>query len=79
MSSGKTERYELPQFAPNDHPDFLTDFNNAFKIIDEALEDIGDESSANDEQITSIREAIVTINESIASLSARVAALESEE
>lgn len=25
---------ELPQFNPDDHPDFLTDFNQAFRDID---------------------------------------------
>lgn len=25
---------ELPQFNPEDHPDFLTDFNQAFRDID---------------------------------------------
>lgn len=28
---------ELPQFNPEDHPDFLTDFNQAFRNIDEKI------------------------------------------
>ena len=29
-----TEKLGLPSYNPNDHPDFLTDFNEAFKNID---------------------------------------------
>lgn len=28
---------KLPQFNPDDHPDFLTDFNQAFRDIDEMI------------------------------------------
>lgn len=28
---------ELPQFNPDDHPDFLTDFNQAFRNIDDKI------------------------------------------
>lgn len=32
-----TPNLKLPIFEPNDHPDFLTDFNDAFKRIDEVI------------------------------------------
>lgn len=36
MFSGEpTAVLRLPQYEPNDHPDFLTDFNEAFKRIDD--------------------------------------------
>lgn len=36
MFSGEpTAVLKLPQYQPKDHPDFLTDFNEAFKRIDD--------------------------------------------
>ena len=29
-----TQQLGLPNYNPNDHPDFLTDFNEAFKKLD---------------------------------------------
>lgn len=36
MSHSKvTSNLKLPQFQPGEHPDFLTDFNEAFRRIDD--------------------------------------------
>ena len=34
FSGEKTPQLGLPQYNPNDHPDFLTDINKAFMEID---------------------------------------------
>lgn len=76
MSSNKTEHYGFPQFLPNDHPDFLTDFNEAFKKIDEELYKIMQAAASGGAESTANSQAIVTINQSITDLTTRVTALE---
>lgn len=35
MFTATTKNLKLPQYQPNDRPDFLTDFNEAFRRIDD--------------------------------------------
>lgn len=75
-STNKTEHYGLPQYVPSDHPDFLTDFNNAFKKIDDVLYQLASSASTVETQTNQNSSSIVTINQSIADLTTRVQALE---
>lgn len=43
-STNKTANYQLPQWAPTDHPSFSEDFNPAFQKIDETLKTINDKA-----------------------------------
>lgn len=63
MYSLETPNLRLPQFQPNDHPDFLTDFNNAFEKLDKA--------------VTEIRNDLTNINNQITDIQARLSMLES--
>lgn len=45
----------LPQYNPNDRPDFLTDINTAFKKIDENALDVDTELTSMQTDIENIR------------------------
>lgn len=43
MTSRKTQNLELPQWELNDHPDFLTEMNEAYRKIDGAITSLQEE------------------------------------
>ena len=53
-----TKNLGLPNYNPNDHPDFLTDFNNAFKALD-------DKSLQYDEEIQYLTRQCNELNEKL--------------
>lgn len=79
MSSNKTPNLQLPQFAAKDHPDFLTDFNDAFKKLDEVIGGLSTSSGASTVEITALKQSIEAMNTAITDLTARVVALENKE
>lgn len=43
MTSRKTQNLGLPQWALNDHPDFVTEMNEAYRKIDAAITSLQEE------------------------------------
>lgn len=79
MFGKSTENLGLPQWQPKDHPDFLTDINNAFKDIDSAygttstsldlvkkqIEEITETNNSHDTLLKKHTEEISNIKDSI--------------
>ncbi len=72
MFSSETPNYGLPKYAPLDHPDFLTDFNNAFKKIDEALFDNKTQGLDVKEEVDAIAVRLDDVEQLANTLQARV-------
>lgn len=82
MFGKSTENLGLPQWQPKDHPDFLTDINNAFKDIDSAygttstsldlvkkqIEEITETNNSHDTLLNTHTEEISNIKDSIEGL-----------
>lgn len=82
MFGKSTENLGLPQWQPKDHPDFLTDINNAFKDIDSAygttstsldlvkkqIEEITETNNIHDTLLNKHTEEISNIKDSIEGL-----------
>lgn len=49
---------ELPQFNPEDHPDFLTDFNHAFRNIDEKIGELITEIGILETRIATLEQSV---------------------
>lgn len=49
---------ELPQFNPEDHPDFLTDFNQAFRNIDEKIGELITEIGILETRIATLEQSV---------------------
>lgn len=71
MFSKETKNLGLPQWQPKDHPDFLTDMNEAFEKIDGGIT----EAKENDDLVKATAEAVDTLNEKVASLETTVLGL----
>lgn len=72
MFTGKaTTSLGLPIFEPDDHPDFLTDFNEAFRRIDASHIEVR-------EKLESLEQRIRVLEEKVARLES-LERLESEE
>lgn len=54
MTSGTTENLNLPQYEMHDHPDFLTEINEAFRTIDSAITELQAEVALIKESVTSL-------------------------
>lgn len=79
MFGKSTENLGLPQWQPKDHPDFLTDINNAFKDIDSAygttstsldlvknqIEEVTETNNSHDTLLNKHTEEISNIKDSI--------------
>lgn len=79
MFGKSTENLGLPQWQPKDHPDFLTDINNAFKDIDSAygttstsldlvkkqIEEVTETNNSHDTLLNEHTEEISNIKDSI--------------
>lgn len=71
MYSKETPNLKLPQWQPLDHPDFLTDFNESFKKIDELGQVIPD-NEKQQEQIDNLTKQIVDLTEVIRELEEKI-------
>ena len=71
MYSKETPNLKLPQWQPLDHPDFLTDFNESFKKLDELGQVIPD-NEKQQEQIDNLTQQIVDLTEVIKELEDRI-------
>lgn len=49
---------ELPQFNPDDHPDFLTDFNQAFRDIDGKIGELITEIGILETRIATLEQSV---------------------
>lgn len=49
---------ELPQFNPEDHPDFLTDFNQAFRNIDGTIGELITEIGILETRIATLEQSV---------------------
>lgn len=49
---------ELPQFNQEDHPDFLTDFNQAFRNIDEKIGELITEIGILETRIAALEQSV---------------------
>ena len=49
---------ELPQFNPEDHPDFLTDFNQAFRDIDGKIGELITEIGILETRIATLEQSV---------------------
>lgn len=49
---------ELPQFNPEDHPDFLTDFNQAFRNIDGKIGELITEIGILETRIATLEQSV---------------------
>lgn len=49
---------ELPQFNPEDHPDFLTDFNQAYRNIDEKIGELITEIGILETRIATLEQSV---------------------
>lgn len=49
---------KLPQFNPEDHPDFLTDFNQAFRNIDETIGELITEIGILETRIATLEQSV---------------------
>lgn len=58
-----TPNLGLPQWEPTDHPDFLTDLNQAFKNIDENAGSTGEEIKDVPKQISDLQTLTQSLNE----------------
>lgn len=69
MFEKSTPNLGLPQWSPKDHPDFLTDMNNAFKVLDERVH-------AEDESADAIAQLVEKVNKLTEDLTAVTADVE---
>lgn len=69
MFERSTPNLGLPQWSPKDHPDFLTDMNNAFKVLDERVH-------AEDESADAIAQLVEKVNKLTEDLTAVTADVE---
>lgn len=76
MSSNTTPNYGLPQYAANDHPDFLTEINEAYKTIDTVLNTLSVAETNNHNALQTLSSTVETLAASVADLATRVQALE---
>lgn len=57
----ETNNLGLPQFTPNDHPDFLTDINDAFRKIDKAIGDCRNKNAELQELINALESRVALL------------------
>lgn len=63
-----TTNYNLPQWAPSEHPDFLNDMNPAYRTIDSNLGAVTEESANNSQKIVAMEALQTAQGESITQL-----------
>lgn len=68
MHSKETSNLKLPLFVPSDHPDFLTDWNNAMTAIDADVTEAKETASDNSSALENVDETITVLQESLDSL-----------
>lgn len=62
MFTGKpTTNLKLPIFEPDDHPDFLTDFNEAFRRIDENSIEVREEYESLAQKVRILEEKVARL------------------
>lgn len=76
MAGEKTTYYGLPQYGPHDHPDFLTEINEAYRTIDTELNRLSTLAESNSKLITAAMETIEALSTQVSLLSDRVASIE---
>lgn len=65
MYTKTTQNLKLPQWTFNDHPDFLTDINNAFEVIDTSYGEQGQVTAEMKENIQTLIVGMKTVEESL--------------
>lgn len=65
MTSNTTEHYNLPQYAINDHPDFLSEINEAYLKIDTVLYEIQATLTSTIERIESVTNRVESLENAI--------------
>lgn len=70
-----TPNLGLPQWSPTDHPDFLTDINQAFKDIDKNAGDVGEEIKDVPKQISDLQALTQSLNEDSQQMVGEIAAI----
>lgn len=58
--TNKTTHYELPQYVGTDIPSILTDLNEAYETIDEAIYGVASKQSGDEADITALRQQVST-------------------
>lgn len=62
MFTGKpTTNLMLPIFEPDDHPDFLTDFNEAFRRIDENSIEVSEDYESLAQKVRILEEKVARL------------------
>lgn len=72
MYSKETDVLKLPQWQPKDHPDFLTDMNEAYRKIDKGYADNLYSHQQLEEQVSALSVDFVTVKEQVADLKEKV-------
>lgn len=75
MYSKETPNYKLPQWVPKDHPDFLTDLNEAFMKLDKNMFDNYNDYETIRDLVEKISTNMISINEEFAEIKEKVDAL----
>lgn len=73
MFSKQTEKLGLPQWIGTDHPDFLTDINDAFKKIDENAAGVATEIDGLPDRVKQLADTVTNQQASIATIEGDVA------
>lgn len=73
MCSGTTNNLGLPHYEASDHPDFLSEINDAFKKLDEVIFDLQKREAAHVLEIENLTDEVGQLKKSIAELSKLVA------
>lgn len=76
MYTKTTPNLKLPQWGFNQHPDFVTDFNEAFQTIDKAYGEQGAVTEEMKENISTLTTAMKGVEDSVASMKEIVDALD---
>ena len=58
--TNKTTHYELPQYVGTDIPSILTDLNESYQTIDEAIYAVASKQSGDEADITALRSQVST-------------------
>lgn len=71
--TNKTTHYELPQYIGTDIPSILTDLNDSYEAIDEAIYAVASKQSGDEADITAIRSQVSTQGVEIAQNTTNIA------
>ena len=73
MYSKETKNINLPQWTPNDHPDFLTDMNTAMETIDRAIGAVDENMTINNKKIAALNQSQDSTNQALAAINETLA------